>query len=98
MVQEIQFDKARAKTLEAEEAARIAHANAEKALQLLRASEQSSLEVAQYREQATLQGEKLGKMADTVSPPLKQGTDMLSLWQLLKDYTRTLECYSDEAI
>lgn len=63
----MQFDKARAKTLEAEQAAREAHARAEKALQLLKASEQSSLEVAQYRKQAVLQGEKLGDLADTVS-------------------------------
>ena len=62
------FDKARAKTAEAEQAARLAHANAEEAIKLLQASEQTSKEIEDYRKQYELQQQKLSDLSKTVSP------------------------------
>ena len=65
-MQDKQFDEARAKTMEAEQAARLAHANAEKALRLLEASEETSKKVAEARCQAKLRGEKLEDLTAAV--------------------------------
>lgn len=66
-MQDKQFDKARAKTMEAEQAARLAHANAEKALRLLKVSEESSREVDEYHKQVQRRAEQLEDLKGAVS-------------------------------
>ena len=62
------FDKARAKTAEAEQAARLAHSSAEEAIKLLQASEQTSKDIEEYRKKYELQQKKLYELSHTVSP------------------------------
>jgi hypothetical protein len=61
--EEASFEKARAKTKEAEQAAKLAQANADKAIRLLHASEESSKEVEELRKQHELKLQKLEELA-----------------------------------
>lgn len=53
--------------MEAEHAARLAHANAEKALRQLKVTEESSKEAEEYRKQAELKDEQLRDLKGAVS-------------------------------
>lgn len=66
--------------MEAEQAARMAHASAEKAIRLLQASEQSSHEVEEYRKKYEMQQSKLESLAGAVSPALTKLTKTILLF------------------
>jgi len=70
-LQDASFQQARAKTAEAEKAARTAQENADKAIRLLKISEESSRQVEEYRKEHELKLQKLEELAATVShnPP-----------------------------
>ena len=69
LMQEASFEKARQKTKEAEQAARIAQANADKAIKLLHASEESSRLVDEFRKEREMKLRKLEELAAQVLPP-----------------------------
>jgi hypothetical protein len=68
LLQDASFKEARAKSKEAEEAARSAHVNADKAIRLLKISEESSKQVEEYRKEHDLRQQKLEELAATVNP------------------------------